>query len=91
MNIYTNKLKQGKREEMIKKLSYMCELFPCMLCITLPLIDQHKKRLHIIGQIIYYVTDLKNVPLLDYGGVVTQRHLVLDSEGQPGIRPPTKR
>ena len=21
----------------------MCELFPCMLCITLPLIDQHKK------------------------------------------------
>jgi hypothetical protein len=28
-----------------------------------------QKRLHIIGQIIYYVTDLKNVPLLDYGGV----------------------
>ena len=35
--------------------------------------------------------DLKNVPLLDNGGVVTQRHLVLDSEGQPGIRSPTKR
>jgi hypothetical protein len=45
----------------------------------------------IIGQIIYYVTDLKNAPLLDYGGAVTQRNLVLDSEGQPGIRPPTKR
>jgi hypothetical protein len=60
-----------------------------MLCITLPLIGLHKKVLHIIGQIIYYVTDLKNVALLDYGGVVTQRHLVLDSEGQPGIRPPT--
>jgi hypothetical protein len=44
-----------------------------------------------LGQIIYYVTDLKNVPLLDYGGVGTQRHLVLDSEGQPGNRPPTKR
>ena len=37
------------------------------------------------------ISDLKNVPLLDYGGVVTQRHLVLDSEGQPGIRPATKR
>jgi hypothetical protein len=35
--------------------------------------------------------DLKNVTLLDYGGAVTWRHLVLDSEGQPGIRPPTKR
>jgi hypothetical protein len=62
-----------------------------MLCITLSLIGPHKKRLHIIGQIIYYVTGLKNVALLDYGGVVTQRHLVLDSEGQPGIRPPTNR
>jgi hypothetical protein len=69
----------------------MCELCRCMLCITLPLIGPHKKILHIIGQIIYYVTDLKNVPLLDYGGAVTQRNLVLDSEGQPGIRPPTKR
>ena len=69
----------------------MCELCPCMLCITLPLIGPLKKRLHIIGQIIYYITDLKNVALLDYGGVVTQRHLVLDSEGQPVIRPPTKR
>jgi hypothetical protein len=62
-----------------------------MLCITLPLIGPHKKRLHIIGQIIYYVTDLKNVPLLDYGGAVTQRNWILDSEGQPGIRPPTNR
>ena len=44
-----------------------------------------------IGQINNYVTDLKNVTLLDYGGVVTWRHLVLDSEGQPGIRPPTNR
>ena len=63
--------------------------------ITLPLIGPHKKGLqnteHIIGQIIYYVTDLKNVTLLDYGGAVTWRHLVLDSEGQPGIRSPTKR
>jgi len=50
-----------------------------------------KNVLHIIGQIIYYVTDLKNVALLDYGGAVTQRNLVLDSEGQPGIRPPTNR
>ena len=50
-----------------------------------------KKRLHIIGQIIYYVTGLKNVALLDYGGVVTQRHLVLDSDGKPEIRPPTNR
>jgi len=40
-----------------------------------PLIGPHKKGLHIIGQIIYYVTDLKNVTLLDYGGAVTWRHL----------------
>jgi hypothetical protein len=40
---------------------------------------------HIIGQIIYYVTDLKNVALLDNGGAVTRRNLVLDSEGQSGI------
>ena len=52
---------------------------------SLPLIGPNKKGLHIIGQIIYYVTDLKNVTLLDYGGAVTWRHLVLDSEGQPGI------
>ena len=39
----------------------------------------------------YYVTDLKNVPLLDYGDVVAQRHLVPDFERQPGIRPVTKR
>ena len=40
-----------------------------------------------------YVTDLKNASLLDYGSAVTQRNLVhvLDSEGQPGIRPPTNR
>ena len=72
----------------------MCELCRFMvmyICITLPLIGPNKKRLHIIGQIIYYVTDLKNVALHDYGGAVTWRHLVLDSEGQPGIRPPTKR
>ena len=31
----------------------------------------NKKGLHIIGQIIDYVTDLKNVTLLDYGSVVT--------------------
>jgi hypothetical protein len=62
-----------------------------MLCITLPLIGPHKKRLHIIGQIIYYVTGLMNVALLDYGGVVTQRHLVLYSEEKPGIRLPTNR
>ena len=61
------------------------------ICITLLLIGPNKKGLHIIGQIIYYVTDLKNVTLLDYGGAVTWRHLVLDSEGQPGIRSPTKR
>ena len=53
----------------------MCELCRCMLCITLPLIGPHKKVLHIIGQIIYYVTDLKNVALLDYGGAVTQEKL----------------
>jgi hypothetical protein len=47
------------------------------ICITLLLIGPNKKGLHIIGQIIYYVTDLKNVTLLDYGGVVTWRHLVL--------------
>ena len=66
----------------------MCELCRFMvmyICITLPLIGPNKKGLHIIGQIIYYVTDLKNVTLLDYGGAVTWRHLVLDSEGQPGI------
>ena len=52
-----------------------------------------KKVPDIIGQIIYYVTDLKNAPLLDYGSAVAQRNLVhvLDSEGQPGIRPPTNR
>ena len=49
------------------------------------MIGPNKKGLHIIGQIIDYVTDLKNVTLLDYGGAVTWRHLVLDSEGQPGI------
>ena len=69
----------------------MCELCRCMLCITLPLIGPHKKVLHIIGQIIYYVTDLKNVALLDYGGAVTRRNLVLDSEGQPGISHLTNR
>ena len=37
---------------------------------SLPLIGPNKKGLHIIGQIIDYVTDLKNVTLLDYGGVV---------------------
>jgi hypothetical protein len=47
----------------------------------------NKKGLHIIGQIIDYVTDLKNVTLLDYGGAVTWRHLELDSEGQRGINP----
>jgi hypothetical protein len=53
-----------------------------MLCITLPLIGPHKKSTaYNLGQIIYYVKDLKNVPLLDYGGAVTQRNLVLDSEG----------
>ena len=55
------------------------------------LIGPHKKGLHKIRQIIYYVIDLTNVTLLDYGCVVTWRHLVLDSEGQSGIRPPTKR
>ena len=60
----------------------MCELCRCMLCITLPLIGPHKKSTaYNLGQIIYYVKDLKNVPLLDYGGAVTQRNLVLDSEG----------
>ena len=37
---------------------------------SLPLIGPNTKGLHIIGQIIDYVTDLKNVTLLDYGGVV---------------------
>jgi hypothetical protein len=69
----------------------MSDLCLCMLCITLPLIGPHKKRLHIIGQKNNCVTDLKNVTLLDYGGAVTWRHLVLDSEEQSGIRPPTKR
>jgi hypothetical protein len=32
-----------------------------------------KKVTDIIGQIIYYITDLKNAPLLDYGSAVTQR------------------
>jgi len=46
---------------------------------------------HIIGQIIYYVTDLKNVALLDNGGAVTRRNLVLDSEEQSGISHLTNR
>jgi hypothetical protein len=63
-----------------------------MLCITLLLIGSHKKTvLHIKGQIIYYVTDLKNVALLDNGGAVTRRSLVLDSEEQPGISHLTNR
>ena len=39
----------------------------------------------------FFDAGLKNAALLDNGGAVTQKNLVLDSEGQPGIRPPTNR
>jgi hypothetical protein len=55
------------------------------------LIGPNKKGLHIIGQIIDYVRDLKNVTILDYGGAVNIETLGTRFLRTTRDQPPTKR